>query len=69
MIGSLNKIWPWKKTITWYTNSHDIEVPLLQKSISPTSYEGDPQLIWTIILAIFGFLTIFLLEKVATKKS
>lgn len=68
MIGSLNKIWPWKKTLSWYTDSHGVEVPLVQKSISPYNYEGDPELIWTIILAIAGFLIIVLLEKVATKK-
>src|SRR5690606_10166662 len=68
MIGSLNKLWPWKKTLSWYTDSHGTEVPLVQKSISPYNYEGDPELMWTIILAIAGFLIIFLLEKVATKK-
>lgn len=68
MIGSLNKIWPWKKTLSWYTDSHGVEVPLVEKSVSPYNYEGDPELIWTIILAIAGFLIIFLLEKVATKK-
>lgn len=68
MIGSLNKIWPWKKTNSWYLNSHDVKVPLQQDSISPFNYEGDPQLMWTIILAIFGFLTIFILEKIASRK-
>jgi putative membrane protein len=68
MIGSLNKIWPWKKTITAYTNSHDVEVPLLQHSISPYKYEGDPQLMYTIIFALLGFLTIYLLEKLASRK-
>lgn len=68
MIGSLNKIWPWKKTNSWYLNSHDAKVPLQQDSISPFNYEGDPQLMWTIILAIFGFLTIFILEKIASRK-
>src|SRR5690606_18669387 len=68
MIGSLNKIWPWKKTLSWYTDSHGVEVPLVEKSVSPYNYEGDPELIWTIILAIAGFLIIFLLEQVATKK-
>ena len=68
MIGSLNKIWPWKKTITWYTNSHNVKVPLLQHSILPNKYEGDPQLMYTIIFALLGFLTIFLIEKVASRK-
>ncbi|WP_340076694.1 DUF368 domain-containing protein [Leptobacterium sp. I13] len=67
MIGSLNKIWPWKKTISWYTNSHGAKEPLLQKSIIPTAFEGDPKIIWTISLIIIGFLTIFLLERIASK--
>jgi len=65
MIGSLNKIWPWKKVLSWRTNSHDEKVPFLEKSISPFSYQDEPQLAWAIALAILGFLTIFLLERLA----
>ncbi len=68
IIGSLNKIWPWKETLTWYTNSDGEQIPLLQKSIVPSQYAGEPQLLWAIILAVAGFLTIFILEKLATKK-
>ena len=69
IIGSLNKIWPWKKTITWYTDTDGEQVPLLQKSIAPYKYAGDSQLLWAILLALIGFFTIFLLEKLAAKKS
>ena len=65
MIGSLNKIWPWKEVLSWRTNSHDEKVPLLEKSISPLSYPEEPQIGWAIALAILGFLTIFLLERLA----
>jgi len=67
ILGSLNKIWPWKETISTRINSKGEEVPLLQESISPFSYPEDPQLAWAIGLAFLGFLTIFLLEKLANK--
>ncbi|NAS32817.1 DUF368 domain-containing protein [Flavobacteriaceae bacterium R38] len=67
MIGSLNKLWPWKKTLSWFENSHGEKEPLLQKSILPSSFEGDPKIAWVIGCALLGFLTIYLLEKIATK--
>ena len=66
--GSLNKIWPWKETISWRTNSKGIEVPFNTSSISPFSYEGDSQLIMASLLAITGFCLILLLEKIAVTK-
>ncbi|MCL6269302.1 DUF368 domain-containing protein [Sansalvadorimonas sp. 2012CJ34-2] len=39
MLGSLNKIWPWKETLTTRVNSKGIEVPLLQNNILPFHYE------------------------------
>jgi putative membrane protein len=67
MIGSLNKVWPWKITTKYRTNSHGDEVPFLQENISPMDYEGDSQLIMVIGLSIVGFLVIFLMEKFAKK--
>ncbi len=67
IIGSLNKIWPWKETLTWRTNSHGIDVPLKQQSVSPFAFE-DNQLLFAIVLAIVGFGLILLLEKLAVKK-
>lgn len=68
IFGSLNKVWPWKKTLTWHTDSKGIKSPLLQESVSPFSFDGDNQLILAIILMVLGFLTIFILEKVGSKK-
>lgn len=68
MIGSLNKIWPWKKIISTRIDRHGIEVPLLEKSISPSSFDGDSQLILAIILAIVGFALILVMEKIAVQK-
>ena len=69
IFGSLNKIWPWKKVLSWRLNSHNEEVPLLEKSISPFSLEGDNQLTFAIFLMIIGFLTIFILEKLGNSKT
>ncbi len=69
ILGSLNKIWPWKETLTWRFNSHGVEVPFNEQSISPFSFNEDPQLNIAIILSITGFAVIFLLEFVAKKSN
>ena len=67
MIGSLNKIWPWKKILSWRTNSKGIDVPFQEQSVSPFSFEGDHQIMIAILLMIVGFLTILILEKLGSK--
>ncbi|MFK5958130.1 MAG: DUF368 domain-containing protein [Lutibacter sp.] len=69
ILGSLNKIWPWKKTLTWRTNSHGIEVPFNQQSISPFSFDGDSQIFYAILLSVIGFAVIILLEKLASSNN
>lgn len=39
MLGALNKVWPWKETLSWRVNSHGVEVPLEQESVFPATYE------------------------------
>ncbi len=68
IIGSLNKIWPWKETLTWRTNSHGVEVPFKQQSISPFSFDGDAQLTIAIVIAIIGFSIILIMERLAVQK-
>jgi putative membrane protein len=68
IIGSLNKIWPWKETLTWRTDSHGIEVPFNQQSVSPFSFDGDAQLIMSIVIALVGFALILLMERLAVQK-
>lgn len=68
IIGSLNKIWPWKETLTWRTNSHGEKVPFNQQSVSPFSFDGDSQLFLAIILAVVGFGIIVLMEKIAVQE-
>lgn len=68
IFGSLNKVWPWKETLTWHVNSKGVKTPLIDKSVLPFDYQGDHHLFLAIILIIVGFLTIFILEKIGSKK-
>ena len=68
MIGSLNKIWPWKNVLSWRTNSHGEEVPLLEESVLPAQFDGDSQIGMVVLFIIIGFLTIFVLEALGKRK-
>lgn len=68
MIGSLNKLWPWKKVESWRTNSEGIEVPFIEKSILPSQFEGDVKMIWVLLFVVIGFLLILILERLSVKK-
>ena len=68
IVGSLNKIWPWKETLTWRINSHGLSVPFQQQSVSPFSFGEDSQLAVAVILALVGFVLILGMEKLAIKK-
>jgi putative membrane protein len=67
MIGSLNKIWPWKVVLTYRMNSKGVEIPLNEESISPFNYVGDAQFLQAIGLMLFGFFIILFLEKIGKK--
>lgn len=69
MIGSLNKIWPWKEVLSTRTDRHGEEVPLLERSIFPNSYDGDALLVYALIAAIVGFAVILVLERAAGQKN
>lgn len=67
ILGSLNKIWPWKKVLQTRTFGDKIIV-VDDINVLPGAFEGDNQLMLAIILAILGFSLIFILEKAASKK-
>lgn len=67
ILGSLNKIWPWKKVLETKTFGEKTIV-VDDMNVWPSAFEGDNQLILAIILALIGFSFIFILEKVASKK-
>ena len=67
MVGSLNKVWPWKEVLETRINSHGEVVPHIDKSILPQNFDGDAQIVAAILLAIFGFLVIYGMEKIASR--
>ncbi|UCE95113.1 MAG: DUF368 domain-containing protein [Flavobacteriaceae bacterium] len=68
ILGSLNKIWPWKEILESEMINGKLKI-LKEKSVLPGSYEGDPQVLWALLLALSGFLFIILLEKLAVKRN
>jgi len=68
MIGSLNKIWPWKITLEEYLDSHGVVQPLVQHNVLPGRFAAeagaDPRLVMALGLAFAGCLLIFLLEGI-----
>ena len=69
MVGSLNKVWPWKETVETYLDSHGVAQPLVQTNIAPGTFEqltGEPSLlVQAILLGIVGFLAIYGIELIA----
>jgi putative membrane protein len=68
MVGSLNKVWPWKETLQFRVNSKGEEVPFIQNNISPFNYseiyQVDHQLMWAIVLVVIGIALVLGLEKI-----
>lgn len=72
MIGSLNKVWPWKHTLESYTDRHGEIKPILQESVSPFVYEKltgeQPYLLGCLLLAAIGFAIIMVLTSLSERK-
>ncbi|MCQ4262067.1 DUF368 domain-containing protein [Stutzerimonas stutzeri] len=72
MLGSLNKVWPWKETLTWRTNSSGENVPVLQQNLMPGAYGDltgqDPQLLLAVLLAVGGIVLVLGLEWFAGRR-
>jgi len=69
MFGSLNKVWPWKQTLSWRIDSHGGAVPLMQENISPWQFadlfQADAQLLLAIALAVCAVVVVLGLERYA----
>ena len=70
MVGSLNKIWPWKETLETYTDSHGAMQPLVERNVLPGVFEqatGQPAMLgWALFFMAVGFLLIWGIERAAT---
>ncbi len=70
MLGSLNKVWPWKEVISYRFNSAGEQVPAFDRSILPGTYlekiNEDPQVFQAILMMALGILLVVMMEKVAS---
>jgi putative membrane protein len=73
MLGSLNKVWPWKQTIETVINRHGQEIPLVQNNILPHTFETlntQPAFMWyAIMLMVLGMGMVIALEKTGQKQA
>tara|TARA_B110000459_G_C16600791_1_gene490979 strand:- start:658 stop:1665 length:1008 start_codon:yes stop_codon:yes gene_type:complete len=71
MIGSLNKIWPWKEVLDTRTNSEGEIIPTVTGNLSPDSFEEmygmESFLPYAIGFAVLGFAIVYGLEIVGNK--
>lgn len=62
MLGSLNKVWPWKEVVETFVDSHGEVKPLIEHNILPNAYIPE-----AVVLMIVGFFLVYFLEKLSAK--
>jgi putative membrane protein len=71
MLGSLNKVWPWRVVLEYATNSKGEQIAVFDKSILPWNYLSvtgkDPQLFQAIFMMALGVFLVVLIEKIAVR--
>ena len=68
LLGSLYKVWPWKQTTQYYTNSDGELVPLTSVAVFPDlTYERN-QVVFAICAFLFGLVLLFFLERLSKRK-
>lgn len=78
MIGSLNRIWPWRNPILWLDKQNGEYVTIIppgadlhayeivkEMNVSPNNYEGTAYTFGVIICFLIGLLIVFALDKYA----
>ena len=69
MLGSLNKVWPWKEVTVWRTNHLGEKVAAFDRSVMPATYAEstgqDPALAQALIFAFLGIMLVASLEALA----
>lgn len=77
LLGSLNKIWPWKNTLEYFIKHegepNEEKVALVQENILPSTYETltglESEFIIAIVLALLGVLIIVVMDRFSPKKT
>lgn len=61
MLGSLNKVWPWKSVVTETIDGHEF---VIESNILPNQY-----VVEAVVLMLVGFFMVYFLEKLSMKVS
>lgn len=71
MLGSLNKVWPWKEVVSYRINSAGEQVPAFDRSVLPGDFMektgNDPMVFKAILFMALGILIVVLIEKIAQR--
>ncbi|MBA53368.1 MAG: DUF368 domain-containing protein [Pseudomonadales bacterium] len=71
MLGSLNKVWPWKHTLSTRINSHGEVVPVDQVNVMPQHYleltGQDPKLLFSLVLMVIAVVLVLSLERLGQR--
>jgi len=71
MIGSLNKIWPWREVFEYATTMQGKRIPAFDKSILPWRYMEltgkDPHVFYAILMMALGVFMVVLIEKITAR--
>ncbi len=62
MLGSLNKVWPWKEVVETFVDSHGEVKPLIENNILPNAHVPE-----AVVLMVVGFFLVYFLEKLSAK--
>ena len=62
MLGSLNKVWPWKEVVQTYVDRHGEVKPLVESNILPNESVGE-----AVALMVVGFALVYILEKMSSR--
>jgi putative membrane protein len=66
MLGSLRKVWPWKKTTLSITESGGHSIPVGQTNFFPTHWDGEVTV--AVVMMFLGLFVVFLLNRLAEGK-
>jgi len=69
MLGSLNKIWPWKEVLSYRMSSSGEQKPFLTENIMPQHYTEvtgqEPLILFAVLAFLFGILLVLGIERTA----
>lgn len=69
MLGSLNRVWPWREVLSTRVDSSGEVVPFLERSVLPANYSGSTELVPVIITMISGAALVVLLSRLEAPAS